>query len=316
MLTQHSLNSAHPLAIVLRGFLLTSIALVAAINPSPSDALPINNSGTININSGNSPYTLLNGDILNNLSAGIINISGAGVLKLESGGVVNNQSGGTVNDDGNILNDSLLNLKNAGDFNVNASGTVTGTGSLVQTAGTLTVLGTVTQSAVNISGGILQGTGTITAPVTITGGTVSPGNGAAGTVTVANNFVMNNGTVNIEIGGVNSGQYDFINITNGAATFAAATIHFSFISGYTPSVGDTVNFLTASTGITGFSNLIFDYSALLSGFNYSVATANTDHSLRFTVQAADVPEPGSFALFGLGLGVMVWPQRKRPLSAV
>ena len=316
MLTLHSLNSAHPLAIVLRGFLLPSIALIAAINPSPSDALPINNSGTININSGNSPYTLQNGDILNNLTVGTINISNVGILKIESGGVLNNESGGTVNDDGNILNDSLLNLKNAGDFNVNASGTVTGSGSLVQTAGTLTVNGSVTQSAVNISGGTLQGTGTITAPVTITGGTVNPGNGGVGTLTVGDNFSMNNGTVNIEIGGVNSGQYDFINITNGAATFAAATIHFSFISGYTPSVGDTVNFLTASTGITGFSNLVFDYSALLSGFNYSVATANTDHSLHFTVQAADVPEPGSFALFGLGLGVMVWPQRKRPLSAV
>ncbi len=313
MLTQHSFNSAHPLASVRRGLLLPSIALAAAIIPSPSYANTINNTGTINITtSGTSnPETIYSGDTLNNQSGGSVNISNTGVLEIKSGGVVNNQSGGTINDDGNILNDSLLNLNNAGSFNVNATGAVTGTGSLVQSAGTLTVNGSVTQAAVNINGGTLQGTGLITAPVTIDGGTVAPGNGAAGTLTIADDFHVTSGTINIEIGGVGSGLYDLINISDGAASFAAGTIHFTFINSYTPTAGEYVDFVTTTAGITGLGSLNLDFSALLGGYNYTVDTTNNPNNLRFSISSQDVPEPGSFGLFGLGLVALMW-QRRNP----
>ena len=314
MLTQYSFDSARYLASVRRGLLLPSIALATTIFAIPGYANTIDNIGVININSSGAtnPETIYNGDTLNNKSGGTINVNSGGTLEIKSGGVVNNESGGTVNvnNDGNILNNALLTLTNAGSFNVNGTGTVTGSGSLVQSAGTLTVNGSLTQSALDINGGTLQGIGTITAPVTITNGTVAHGTCAAGTLTVAHNLTLTSGSINIQIGGTNSGEYDLINLSSGAASFAASTIHFSFINNYSPMVGEYVDFVTTTAGITGVGGLNFDYSALLGGYHYSVDTTNTDHTLRFNISSQDVPEPGSFGLFGLGLAALMWQRRK------
>jgi hypothetical protein len=241
-----------------------------------------------------------------------VNNQSNGILINRTGSEILNDQSSTFNNYGSLVNTSLI--YNSGQFNVSSTGTVTGTGSFTQIAGTFTVDGTVTQAAVNINGGVLDGSGAINAAVNVNGGTLAPGH-SAGTMTISTlNFTS--GTINIEIGGTDAGQYDFLNITGGAS-FSAGTIHFSFIDGYLPTVGDTVSFLSALEGITGFGNLNFDFSGLSSGWTYFVDTyTNGSQFLRFTVQSgggASVPEPDTIALFCLG-GLLVWRIRKQNVT--
>src|SRR6185503_5962428 len=102
---------------------------------------------------------------------------------------------------------------------------------------------TKTGTAMNVSGGTVEGAGTLTANVNNTGGTLSPGL-SAGQLNQTGAYTQGaSGSFNVEIGGLTVGtQYDRAAIT-GAATLAG-TLNISLINGFEPNIGDTFTIMT------------------------------------------------------------------------
>jgi hypothetical protein len=95
---------------------------------------------------------------------------------------------------------------------------------------------------------LLYGAGTITGNVN-NNGTVAPGN-SPGTLTIAGNYVQGAaGALNVELGGTGAGQYDVLNVT-GTVTLAG-TLNVSMFGGFTGSVGDVFNVITAGSVLGG-----------------------------------------------------------------
>jgi hypothetical protein len=122
----------------------------------------------------------------------------------------------------------------------------------IQTAGTTTVDGTLTDSlyGVEIQGGKLFGAGTITAAVT-SSGSVTAGDALtkAGVLSPSAYTQNANGSLNIQIGGTTVGtQYSQLTVGNGVSL--NGTLNVKLINSFVPTIGDTFTILTGSV-ITG-----------------------------------------------------------------
>lgn len=154
-----------------------------------------------------------------------------------------------------------------------------------------------TQSLIQINGGILSGIGTINGPVTIgSGASVQPGN-SPGTMTINGNF-SSSGNLFFEIEGTNPGQYDVLDI-NDNAVFNGGTINFDFINSFTPLAGNYWDFLFADA-ITGWNTLNFTVDGLGSGLSWEIDDITGGERLLIT-QAQAVPEPSLMVLLGISV---------------
>lgn len=244
----------------------------------------VNNSGTINTYNGG---TLINyrGGTLINYSGGILNNNIGGTLN--NAGTLYNNSGGILNNDSTSTNSGTL----------NNYGIITGNGNYTQTAGQTINNGSMTQSLIQINGGILSGIGTINGPVTIgSGASVQPGN-SPGTMTINGNF-SSSGNLFFEIEGTNPGQYDVLDI-NDNAVFNGGTINFDFINSFTPLAGNYWDFLFADA-ITGWNTLNFTVDGLGSGLSWEIDDITGGERLLIT-QAQAVPEPSLMVLLGISV---------------
>lgn len=242
---------------------------------------------------------------------------------------------------GNIVLNGNLNV-DAGSFNtgggsLNVSNltlgsTAGGNGSHIQANGTVTVndtlsLGLVSGSAgtYNLQGGTLIaqtidaanmgtssfnfGGGTLAVDTFIgdlvnNGGLLSPGSSPS-TTTVQGDFSQSAlGTLMIEIGGTNAGQFDLLNVTGTAAL--GGELEVAFWNGFIAALGDSFDILTAQDLLGDFDyyslptlsdGLLWDVSKL-----YDQGAAGTDY-LRLNVLAVPsqgVPEPSTLPLLALG----------------
>ncbi len=237
------------------------------------------------------------------LSGGALSAAG---LTVNSGGSFDIAAGATATLSGTLANQG-------GSIEVADGGTLIGTGAFVQTDGLLTADGVLTRSRFDFNGGTLAGTGTLNGDVYVDGTLVSPGH-SPGTLNIDGNFAFTSGTLEIQIGGLGSGQFDLLQVT-GNASFTGGTILFDFIDGFLPKQNDILTFLTADD-ITGWSNLTFTYRGLAEGFQ--LAVNQTGQALTFLALNdghAEVPEPGTLAL--LGMGFLGWRRVRRglPLAA-
>jgi hypothetical protein len=118
----------------------------------------------------------------------------------------------------------------------------------VDSGGTLTLPA---GAAVDIQGGLLEGTGTIAADVT-NSGTVDPGPGL-GILTISGNYTQTAaGTLAIEVGGPTGGtDYDQLNL--GGSVLLDGTLAVSFANSYFPPVGSSFTTLMTAAGTGGSS---------------------------------------------------------------
>jgi hypothetical protein len=153
--------------------------------------------------------------------AGAIQVSG-GTLNVETSLLI---LGGEATDPDNVR----------GQANISAK-LVTGS---IQAAGTLAFC----------HGASLSGTGTIQANTTqLCGGTVTPGF-SVGHILFDGDLVVEDGLLEIEVGGAAPGQFDMVDVT-GAAHFQGGKIRFVFTDGFVPTANDAIEFLTAHGGIS------------------------------------------------------------------
>ena len=262
-------------------------------------AAVLNNFGTID-NSGG-PSVFSNYGTVNN--SGSFSISSDSTMNNNAGATFANVASGTVKNSGMIVNDGAI--TNSGTFIVTATGRVHGIGTYTQTAGVTTVskFGELSASSVQILGGVINGTGTIDPPAPIvigTGAIVQPGP-PIGTLTFQGDTQFA-GELDIEIAGL--ANYDILKVVGGIAFGAGSKIKFIF-GGYNPRQGDHFSFLDADSA-EGFSNVAFLVAGLAPGFDFELRDAGNGNLEFFTTIAptAPVPEPGTWLLLALGLGVI------------
>ncbi|MBK8478743.1 MAG: PEP-CTERM sorting domain-containing protein [Opitutaceae bacterium] len=182
------------------------------------------------------------------------------------------------------------------------------TGATSITGGTLVVNGSISTSAVEANrvtvgpDARLTGAGSIVRPITIgTGGTIAPGNPAAGLGT------LTTGAQTWEAGSsaafrINNTAADRLAITGTLAAGASTIMLIDY--GLVPATLTDRSWTLANTsgGITGFSNLALDTSALgtFDG-QFSLGLAANDTNLLLLYSS--VPEPSTCALL-LGLAVL------------
>jgi len=218
----------------------------------------------------------------------------------------------------------------AGTTTLTANNTFTGPSTI--TGGKLFITGTNTGGgSVTIgSGGTFGGTGTFSGPLFVnSGGSVAPGS-SPGTLSVGATTFAGAGRFTFDINSVTGTvgtNWDLLSIS-GALTITATSGNpfivdltsldlsntAALVSNFNAASPYSWKFVQTTGGITGFSAGAFQYNASafqnsLGGGSFFVSNVGNDLFLNFT----PVPEPSTYALMALGLGVIVVLARRRRL---
>ena len=172
--------------------------------------------------SASSDFTVNSTLDLNGFSNAIGSLAGSGIVSNNGGAVATlsaGSDGASTTFSGTLQNgNSTLALTKSGNGTLILSGASTYSGLTDVQGGVLSVRGTLSNSAVQVeSGATLGGAGTINGAVTIlSGGILAPGNGAAGTLSVAS-LVLSSGAVSNfglgPAGTVGGGVNDLVAVT-------------------------------------------------------------------------------------------------------
>ena len=251
----------------------------------------VNNSGTVQNDAGSIAIALQGGNDTLNVTGGSAVVAGS----IDGGTGTNTMTvapgaGGTFSYAGQITNFSSVTV-GAGKLNL---------------AGTATVDAAVTVG----SGGILGGTGSLLQSVSLqNGGEIAAGN-SPGTLNIAGNLDLVNGSgFTFELG-ANAANSDLVAV-GGALNFTGSgTVVFNFIDlGLVPGSYDLITFGSLS-GLT-LSNLALGTTPLGFTGNFAIDA----DSVSFVVTATAIPEPSTYALL-ICLGVFgIICYRRRRLAA-
>ena len=224
--------------------------------PGGIDAVPLNNTGSVQVSSGNVTFSTVTQVSGSTLTGGSWLESGNGSLALGSGALT--------------VNDAAVTLSGAGAFpQLNA---------LATNAGTFSLLG----GRSFTTAGNLNNTGTIT---------VGPGSTltATGTTGALGLTLGTNSNLNIQLGGVPAtGLFGVVKVTTPGAIALAGNLHLALVNGYVPAAGDTFTVLTdPGHASTTFSGMV-QGSSVSAGGRRSFAisyTGNGNSQVTLTAQA-------------------------------
>lgn len=192
-----------------------------------------------------------------------------------------------------ILSDSTL---NANDITIEANGGLAGNGTVAVTP----------DGDGNISGMIHL----------LDGGLISAGN-SPGQLDFLGDFDFQ-GLIEVEIGGLDVGLFDQY-FVDGDVFIDGGEFLFSFEDDFLPELGDFWNFFSVTGDIFGMDTLSFDFVGLPFAFDFDLSLNALDgggfqYGFQTTAVANDDPvsvaEPGTFALFLLGLAALGVARRR------
>ena len=278
---------------------VTEIALgvdvVAGSNFKLSGGRVLRNLGTFTLPSSfNSTAT--NGAAIENEGLLVFDAScsithGGGVFSIENPGILRCDSGGT-----NQVNLPADEFSGDGSLEVvsgrlNFSRPVALTGSINLSAGAQ--LSSSAPSLDIAAGALVSGNGTLVGPVHLDG-TASPGN-SIGILNVTGDLDLSgSATIAVELGNGTNDQL----IVSGDLDLGGVTISPSLVSGYTPTVGDSWDVVTAGS-LTGTVGLV-QQAAAAPGFGFFLTTVGSQ--LRLTYSAVDTFQEAYESATGQSLG--------------
>lgn len=284
-------------------------AIAAALTVSSGGTL--NNSGSITLAKGK----ITNSGQLTNSNGATLTVETAGTLYNEANATLTNAAGATLTNKGSIKNSGELanhgTIDNTGYFSGLTGGSITGTGVYNQQAGSTTVNGTMTQSAVSVTGGSLGGGGTIIAPVTVSeNGKLISGFDIQGDLNLDGGRLAN---------GISSYGSNATVVTGGSIYLTSGTFEFGYTNA-APQLGDSWEFLTGNV-VGNLDNFSFSYyTYIYNELHYYDSSAFlqtiTDTGITLSVISAPVmlnpvPLPGSVWLFSTGLAGMGMLARRK-----
>lgn len=121
---------------------------------------------------------------------------------------------------------------------------------------------------------------------------------------------MSSGSLNIDINGHQNFNLDrfILNYAGASASLAGGTINLNYLSGYTPSFGDSMRLITvpATGSVTLDANAVTIDSAGDYGGTWTVQTVGTTD-----IRLVYIPEPGSCVLAAISLIVGMSGFRRR-----
>ena len=203
---------------------------------------------------------------------------------------IDEQNGTMVGQDPNSVGDlfALVAVSATAPVIVAPGGLATVNGSYTQSGGIAQINGTLRfaggGNTYTLTGGTLQGTGTIDGNLAVAGGTVAPGN-SPGTLTITGNFAHSAGIYSVEL--ASASLFDRLSVS-GAASFTAGSLVVTTLSGFTPTIGQFFDVVSATGGITGIGNV-----SVPTGYTFT--RSGNNGRLTF-VGAVAVPEAGTGAL--------------------
>jgi len=184
------------------------------------------------------------GGVINNLPGATFDIQAAGVAfdgpTFNNFGTLRKSAGaGTVSFNAVLNNTGTVELR---------VGTLTVTGNFIQTDGSTTLAGGTLSAAGGLSllGGTLSGSGTIIGNVTNAASIIVGDATTLGTLTINGSYTQTSaGNLTLKLGGIASGQFDRLVVSNTAAL--AGTLTVRLVNGYSPASGDSLRVLTAGS---------------------------------------------------------------------
>jgi len=225
-----------------------------------------------------------------------------GTLELSNdGGLTNNQGffdggsgSGAFNNHGTLRKLSAGNsgvsrfsgvpLTNTGTVEVQA-GALSFSGGFTQTAGTTRLSGgtLISTTALAINGGTLEGTGTVEGDV-VNGAHVTPGL-PTGTLSIDGAYTQTaGGTLNVDIGGPASIQFDRLSISGSA--MLSGTLDIRFVGGFVPTLGQSFEVMTFAS--RSGSIAIFNGTAIGGGLSVAPVVGDSDLTLQI-VSSSEIP---------------------------
>jgi hypothetical protein len=287
-----------------------------------------------------------NGHALSNY--GVVNWTGGNLRSGNSGSFIN-QVTGLFNDSAsaginNAYNGTLASFTNNGVYQKTAAGTtlmqvpfINNNGALLVSGGLLQFTSSFTQSAGTVlvtnaaaiqfdnglafPAGILAGNGSINGAVT-NGGLISPAAASDGSGTGTLNFsssltLTSSSVLVFEIGGTNAGaDYDRLNVAGATTLGGTLTLTFAYEFQSSVTNANTFTLLNAGTISGSFLNVANGQRlATLDNFgsfqvNYGSGSAFAPNLLVLSA-FTPVPEPATYALFGVGLAALLALRRRR-----
>ena len=265
-----------------------------------------NNSGEFIKTGDNANFQVIGGTFNN---SGTVSSSGGGI---EFTGAFNNTLGSLVIADGG-------NVTFSGDF-TNDGGTLRAVGgnsisldAYTHNDGVLMVDGgSIGANAMNIVAGGVAGVGTLVSNVDMASGTyLAPGN-SAGELTIDGNLSMAGGSqFLLELGGTSVGEFDVLNVLGDVNIGDDAELLVSFIDGFTPTVGNTFEFLNFDGSAVGENWVVtFDTPGYMGD-----VILNGGSGSSYSLSISAVPEPSSIALLVGIAGTLEFRRRRRAKSS-
>ena len=209
--------------------------------------------------------------------------------------------------------------------NFNFMGGTLAVGTFTATALTSNSAATFTGAGTTSSGSNQASSGTNLGILENYGGTLAPGDvGTAGRTFITGGYAGNGGNsaLAFDIGGttqangfqIASGDYDFLQVTNGVSLNDKLLV--TFINGYAPPTSQTFTVITTTgsgTSITGaFSNLISGVGVTTDG-NYDYTVTNSGTSIVLSNFTA-VPEPTTCGVIGMSATLLMRRRRRAKSS--
>lgn len=264
--------------VTLTGTISNSGMIEIASTGSFTDLEPTNGPVTLTGGGQINMSNHLNNRILGVTGGSLINadnaISGAGQIGLNvmpitnQGSITANQAIAlTINPDNTIGLDNQGQLRAAAGATMNISDgpfttsgsiivdsgcTISRTGGIAQTAGVMTVNGSLSATApIVIDGGLVHGDGAITGSLT-NGGAVGPGEDI-GQLSISGSYTQSaTGTLEIDIGGLMPiTQHDVLSV--GGPASLDGTLRIRFVNGFVPSIGQSFTIMTYPSRTGAFS---------------------------------------------------------------
>lgn len=154
-------------------------------------------------------------------------------------------------------------------------------------------------------GGLLGGNGTVIGTINNFGGTVAPGL-SPGVLSIDGDFVMESGSLLIEVAGLETGLFDVLDVT-GEIDISGGEIFFEF-SDFLPSADDFLQFLVAGSGVSISDDVTFGFGGAAAGFQFAIDAATG--SFTAMNDARPVPEPSPMSLIALGVLALIYRRIK------